>query len=68
MGEKSKTEMEGIWVYVITLKRWNWLFLQKAILKPIQIFDALHDLVALVQFEKREIHPWRSVNFSKVAG
>ena len=28
---------------------------------------ALHDLVPLVQFEKREEHPWRSVNFSKVA-
>ena len=23
------------------------------------------DLVALVQFKKRENHPWRSVNFSK---
>ena len=35
-----------------------------------QIYDydyALCDLVALVQFKKREKHPWRSVNFSKVA-
>ena len=32
------------------------------------ICDALRDLVALVQFDKREKHPWRSVNFSKVAG
>ena len=30
--------------------------------------DALRDLVAFVQFENREKHPWRSVNFSKVAG
>ena len=30
--------------------------------------DALLDLVAFVQFKKREKHPWRSVNFSKVAG
>ena len=29
--------------------------------------DALHDLVAFVQFKKREKHPWRSVNFSKGA-
>ena len=29
--------------------------------------DALRDLVAFVQFKKREKHPWRSVNFSKVA-
>ena len=32
------------------------------------ICDALHDLVPFVQFKKREKHPWRSVNFSKVAG
>ena len=29
--------------------------------------DALHDLVAFVQFKKREKHPWRSANFSKVS-
>ena len=28
----------------------------------------LRDLVAFVQFKKREKHPERSVNFSKVAG
>ena len=32
------------------------------------ICDALRDLVPFVQFENREKHPWRSVNFSKVAG
>ena len=32
------------------------------------ICGALHDLVAFVQFKKGEKHPWRSVNFSKVAG
>ena len=30
--------------------------------------DALRDLVAFVQFKKHERHPWRSVNFNKVAG
>ena len=30
--------------------------------------DALRDLVPFVQFKKREKYPWRSVNFSKVAG
>ena len=29
------------------------------------ICDALHNLVPLVQFKKREKHPWRSVTFSK---
>ena len=32
------------------------------------ICDALRDLVPFVQFKKRAKHPWRSVNFSKVAG
>ena len=32
------------------------------------ICDALRDLGAFVQFKKREKYPWRSVNFSKVAG
>ena len=32
------------------------------------ICDALGDLVLLIQFKKREKHPWRSINFSKVAG
>ena len=31
------------------------------------ICGALGDLVPFVQFEKTEKHPWRSVNFSKVA-
>ena len=30
-------------------------------------YDALHDLVPFVLFKKREKHPWRSVNSSKVA-
>ena len=30
--------------------------------------DALRNLVPFLQFKKREKHPWRSVNFSKVAG
>ena len=32
------------------------------------ICDALRHLVPFVQFKKRERHPWRTVNFSKVAG
>ena len=33
-----------------------------------RICDVLRDLVPFVQFKKREKHPWRNVNFSKVAG
>ena len=35
-----------------------------------EICDALHDLVPFVKFKKHhfEKHPWRSVNFRKVAG
>ena len=32
------------------------------------ICDALRDLVAFVQFKKREKYPWRGVTFSKVVG
>ena len=35
------------------------------------LFDkcgVLRDLVPFVQLKKSEKHPWRSVNFSKVAG
>ena len=31
------------------------------------ICGVLRDLVPFVQFQKREKHSWRSVNFSKVA-
>ena len=34
----------------------------------IPFVGALRDLVLFVQFTKREKYPWRSVNFSKVAG
>ena len=37
-------------------------------MKQFNICDALHDLVPFGQFKKREKHPWRSVNFGKVAG
>ena len=33
-----------------------------------KICGALRNLVPFVQFKKRENHPLRSVNFSKVAG
>ena len=32
------------------------------------ICGVLRDLVPFVQLKKREKHPWRRVNFSKVAG
>ena len=35
-------------------------------LNPIR--SALRDLVAFVQLKNRKKHPWRSVNFNKVAG
>ena len=34
----------------------------------ITLHNALHDLAPIVQFKKREKHPWRSVTFRKVAG
>ena len=34
----------------------------------LNICGVFSDLVAFVQFKKREENPWRSVNFSKVAG
>ena len=43
------------------LKYFFWLF------RHVGKCDALRDLVALVQLKKREKHPWRSLNFSKVA-
>ena len=32
------------------------------------IWGALRDLVLFVKFKKHEKYPWKSVNFSKVAG
>ena len=34
----------------------------------IHIGGELRDLLPFVQFKKHEKHPWKSVNFSKVAG
>ena len=50
----SSTEKRTVWKKNLKLPK-----------KP--ICDALRDLVQFVQFKKREKHPWRSVNFSKVA-
>ena len=33
-----------------------------------RVCDILRDLVSFRQFKKREKRPWRSVNFSEVAG
>ena len=33
-----------------------------------KICDALRDLVPILQFKKREKHPWKTVTFGKVAG
>ena len=43
-------------------------YYSKNITLQFYICDALHDLVLFVQFKKGEKYPWRSVNFSKVAG
>ena len=48
-----------------SIKYWNLKVKNKT---PNIICGALRDLVPFVQFKKREKHPWRSVNFSKVAG
>ena len=43
----------------------------ECIVREVDILDncvALRDLVPFVQFKKRGKHPWRTVNFSKVAG
>ena len=42
--------------------------LQKILIHNRFTCDALRDLVPLVQFKKREKHPWKSVTFSKIAG
>ena len=42
--------------------------IQETSSKKFLICGALCDLVPFVQFKKREKHPWRSVNVSKVAG
>ena len=39
-----------------------------AALQEKQICDTLRNLVPFVQFKRREKHPWRTVNSSKVAG
>ena len=43
-------------------------YLALALMKRWNICGALRDLVLFVQFKKRKKHPWRSVNFSRVAG
>ena len=42
--------------------RWEFIWIRDG------ICGASRDLVPFVQFEKREKHPWRSVDFSKVTG
>ena len=43
-------------------------FFAQVIILWVFICDVLRDLVAFLQFKKREKHPWRIVTFSKVAG
>ena len=40
----------------------SWIFEKKK-----TVCDELRDLVPFVPFKKREKHPWRSVNFRKIA-
>ena len=34
--------------------------------EQVPLCDTLRNLLAFAQFKKREKHPWRSVNFSKL--
>ena len=45
---------------------WPYLVIVGVIFKI--IWDALRNLVPILQFKKREKLPWRSITFSKVAG
>ena len=54
--------------YGSLLNVYFWLILIFNFLTKTNNCDALRDLVAFAQFKKREKHPWRSVDFSKVAG
>ena len=47
---------------------WVYSYDSPSKLKKMFDCDALRDLVPFVRFKKREKHPWRSVNFGKVAG
>ena len=47
--------------FIMTLQTWT-------LVRQAKLCGALRDLVPFVQFKKRKKHPWRSVNFSKVAG
>ena len=53
--------------YFIALIQISLVF-HSLIYQPCHICVGLRDLVLFVQFKKREKHPWKSVNFSKVAG
>ena len=46
----------------------QWLFSEIQSNLNLRNCGVLRDLVPFEQFKKREKHPWRSVNFSKVAG
>ena len=50
----------------IVFPRWN-EFAAFSQSHAIMIYYAMRDLIPFVQFKKRKKHPWRSVNFSKVA-
>ena len=59
MGQSLPT-IKNIWYFI-----WSLYIIRSNLLN---IYDALHDLVPLVQFKKREKHQWRSVTFSKAVG
>ena len=60
-----KPAVLGATIFKTKMKR-NWI--SKFLRYLLAIRDGLRDLVRFVQFKKREKHPRRSVNFSKVAG
>ena len=42
------------------------MILQEYFLLQRRIYGVLRDLVPFIQFKKREKHPWRNVNFSRL--
>ena len=75
-GYMSLGDSETLVLYIISNNQsrdmmcllWVNLIFNCIIHLMVRICDALRDLVPFVQIKKREKDPWRSVNFSKVAG
>ena len=70
--ELVKVRTIRIWIIVSWLYMSIWRFVSILctflLVSLFFIWDALHDFQPLVQFKKRELHPWRSVTLSKGTG